>query len=107
MARQRARRIAPVAQLDRVPDFESDNQNPQVTNHQALTENPKDDLACFLALLKAKDPDLAQLVSAWPRLSPEIRQAILRISSSPNFEKVKGESYVPTETKSRTKKETV
>jgi hypothetical protein len=25
-------------------------------------------LACFLALLKEKDPDLAQVVSVWPKL---------------------------------------
>jgi len=39
-------------------------------------------LACFLALLKAKDPDLAQVVSAWPRLTRRDRSEIMALVKS-------------------------
>ena len=74
--------FAPVAQLDRVPDFESGNQNPQDNSNQALTENGKDDLACFLALLAEKDPDLALVVERWPDLPEHIKAAIKTLSQT-------------------------
>lgn len=50
------------------------NANP--LENQALTENPKNDLACCLALLTEKDPDLALVIEAWPKLPEHIKQAL-------------------------------
>jgi hypothetical protein len=35
-----------------------------------------------LALLKAKDPDLAQLVEAWPNLTKRVKAELVRIAKS-------------------------
>jgi len=50
--------------------------NGKSLKNQELTENPENDLACFLALLAEKDPDLAQVVSVWPELPGHIKTAI-------------------------------
>jgi hypothetical protein len=39
-------------------------------------ESNKSDLACFLAFLTEKYPDLALVVKRWPALPEHIRQAI-------------------------------
>ena len=43
---------------------------------QHLQENPKTDLAEFLALLQEKDPDLAKIIEAWPNMPGHIKAAI-------------------------------
>jgi hypothetical protein len=45
-------------------------------NKQALTENLTNDLACFLAILTEKYPDLALVVERWPNLPENIKEAI-------------------------------
>jgi succinate dehydrogenase flavin-adding protein (antitoxin of CptAB toxin-antitoxin module) len=49
---------------------------------KALTENRENDLVCFLALLTEKDPDLAQVVDAWPKLPEHIKQTIKSLVKS-------------------------
>jgi len=43
---------------------------------KGLTETTQNDLACFLALLQAKDADLAQVVERWPNLPEHIKAAV-------------------------------
>jgi hypothetical protein len=41
-------------------------------------------LACCLALLKEKDPNLALIVSAWPNLPEHIRAAVKALVQTHN-----------------------
>jgi hypothetical protein len=42
-------------------------------------------LACCLALLTEKDPDLAMVIEAWPKLPEHIKQALQSVISNMRY----------------------
>jgi hypothetical protein len=61
--------------------------NDKPLKNQELTENPENDLACFLALLAEKDADLALVVERWPGLPENIKAAIKALVQTHSTEK--------------------
>jgi succinate dehydrogenase flavin-adding protein (antitoxin of CptAB toxin-antitoxin module) len=51
----------------------------QVSTNKGLTENEKNDFAIYCAILKKKEPELCQIITAWSELSAEQKQTILDI----------------------------
>src|SRR5256885_203710 len=62
--------------MTRCAGFENRNEPPSNNDPTESYESDSETLACFLALLAQKWPDLAELVTAWPDLPEALRAGI-------------------------------
>jgi hypothetical protein len=66
------------ADLDSVPVGVHDD-NVKSFQHKEVTAPKHNDLAGILSQITANHPDLAIVIAIWPKLSDEIRSAVLKI----------------------------
>jgi len=51
----------------------------QSTNNKRLTEKEKNDFAIYLANLLPKEPELCQIIEAWPDLPEQVKETINKL----------------------------
>ena len=77
--------FVPVAQLDRALASGAKDKKPQAFNNQEVTKPTEDVLSSCLAFSVSetieKHPELVNLIEVWPRLSDELKQAIIKMIS--------------------------
>jgi len=48
-------------------------------NNKRLTQKEKNDFAIYLAILQEKEPELCQIIQAWPDLPEHVKQTINKL----------------------------